>query len=428
MRCSRVAVVCAAALLTGCGDEEKTPAEQPADAREEAVRPADARPETPAGETPQSVDAADAQRGTVSETVPPEKAKTVTAAAEGTTEAPAEQGTSAESLYQQACGLLQNDSEDASKKAVEVLTKAAGLGHAAAQYKLGSCYRQGVGVPADLAQAVSWFEKSAAANDPQAQRELAFMYHQGEGVERDLAKAEQYYSAVTAQNPDDVESLVLLGFVQAETEDRLPEAVSTFRKAVEKGNPYAQVALGVLTLQGRGGIAADAAEAYRLFAASAEQEVADALCNQGYCLETGTGTAKDEARAVECYTKAIAALPLPQAKYNLSLCYLNGRGVAKDVQKAMPLLVDAANAGLADALCELSRCCALGIGVPKDEKQAFDLCAQAAQAGSAEAQYALAQYFRGGEVVEKDETFARKCLEAAAANGHALAKKELEAK
>ena len=76
----------------------------------------------------------------------------------------------------------------------------------------------------------------------------------------------------------------------------------------------------------------------------------------------------------------------------------------------------------------LSRCCALGIGVPKDEKQAFDLCAQAAQAGSAEAQYALAQYFRGGEVVEKDETFARKCLEAAAANGHALAKKELEAK
>lgn len=426
MRFSRVAAVCAAALLTGCGDEEKAPASQPDTAQgataqapaAETQTPELAQPAATAQSTPQP--AADASTtGPVIE---------ISKAGANTTDAAAAHPSEADVLYQQACESLKSDSEDAKKQAVASLTKAAELGHAAAQYKLGSCYRQGIGTAADLTQAVSWFEKAAAARNPQAQRELAFMYHQGEGVERDLTKAEQYYSAVTTQNLEDIESLVLLGFVQAENENRLPEAVATFRKAVEAANPYAQVALGVLTLQGRGGLTADAAEAYKLFAAAAEQGVADALCNQGYCLETGTGTAKDEAKAVECYTKAIAAVPLPQAKYNLALCYINGRGVPKDPQKAMPLLVDAANAGHPDALCELSRCCALGIGVPQDTKQAFDLCIQAAQAGSAEAQYTLARYFQQGEVTEKDESFARQCLETAAANGHELARKEQENK
>lgn len=408
---SRAAVLCAAAFLTSCGDDEQQPAAQPGQSADRG---------TPAADTSAAVEA------TPTKGAEPQQADA--AVAESST--PADQGMSQEqravALYQEAAEELKQDTDEARKKAFAVLTQAAELGYAEAQYSLGGCYREGVGTEVDMAKAAACFEKAAEQNHRRAQREIAFLYHQGIGVERDLGKAERYYRAAAEAAEPDVESMVLLGLVLAEDEQRMEEAVACFRKASELGNPYAQAVLGVLTLQGRGGIPADPTAAYKLFSSAAQQGISDALCNQGYCLQKGIGTARDEAQAVVCYSKAVEKTGHSQAKYNLSLCYLYGIGTAKDVEKALPLLVEASNAGVADATCELARCCALGIGMAQDEDKAFAICLQAAQKGSAEAQYTLARYFREGGVVEKNEAYARRCLETAAANGHPQAGKELE--
>ena len=59
------------------------------------------------------------------------------------------------------------------EKAAELLTAAAERGDANAQYRLGSLYRLGLGVPQDQNQARNWFTQSAAKGDKRAAEILA---------------------------------------------------------------------------------------------------------------------------------------------------------------------------------------------------------------------------------------------------------------
>jgi len=51
----------------------------------------------------------------------------------------------------------------------------------------------GVGVPADLEEAVKWYRLSAKQGNADAQNNLATMYAEGEGVEKDTHKAAEWY-------------------------------------------------------------------------------------------------------------------------------------------------------------------------------------------------------------------------------------------
>ena len=53
--------------------------------------------------------------------------------------------------------------------------KAAAGGQTVAMVQLGELYRQGHGVPKDIAQARQWFEKAAASGDASASKALAGM-------------------------------------------------------------------------------------------------------------------------------------------------------------------------------------------------------------------------------------------------------------
>ena len=58
-------------------------------------------------------------------------------------------------------------------KSVFWLRRAAGQGHADAQYALGLAYFEGKGVPRDVAQARSWIEEAAKRGHPEASRALS---------------------------------------------------------------------------------------------------------------------------------------------------------------------------------------------------------------------------------------------------------------
>ncbi len=59
-----------------------------------------------------------------------------------------------------------------------------------------------------------------------------------------------------------------------------------------------------------------------------------AQCNLGTCYEHGSGVAKDEKKAVECFQLS-AAQGDADAQCNLGNRYLDGSGVAKDEKKAV---------------------------------------------------------------------------------------------
>ena len=66
-------------------------------------------------------------------------------------------------------------------------------GDAEAQYKLGRCYANGLGVEIDMVEAVRWFTLAAEQGDAMAQCALGNCYYYGYGVDHDCMKAIEWY-------------------------------------------------------------------------------------------------------------------------------------------------------------------------------------------------------------------------------------------
>jgi uncharacterized protein len=62
-------------------------------------------------------------------------------------------------------------------------------GRPRAQFRLGSLYENGNGVPRDFAKARQWYEKAAAQGEAIAQFYLGIQFAYGEGVPLDLVQA-----------------------------------------------------------------------------------------------------------------------------------------------------------------------------------------------------------------------------------------------
>jgi len=63
-----------------------------------------------------------------------------------------------------------------------------------AQFRLGSLYENGEGVPRDFAKARQWYEKAAAQGEATAQFYLGIQSAYGEGDPLDLVQAHMWYS------------------------------------------------------------------------------------------------------------------------------------------------------------------------------------------------------------------------------------------
>jgi TPR repeat protein len=89
--------------------------------------------------------------------------------------------------------------EEITKEDVERYRELAEQGDALAQFKLGSFYYDGEGVPEDDAEAVMWFRKAAEQGHSGAQWFLGLCYANGEGVPEDDAEAAMWYRKVADQ-------------------------------------------------------------------------------------------------------------------------------------------------------------------------------------------------------------------------------------
>ncbi len=168
---------------------------------------------------------------------------------------------------------------------------------------------------------------------------------------------------------------------------QMPEAVTAWRKAADKGSTSAMVELGVL-------------------------------------LGTGSGGTKDQAEARKLFERAAEA-GNPRGVTNLAALPGSG-GAPSDPGKARALLTKAAEANSAEAQYQLGVMNADGVGGPKDDVAArtwFEKAAAQNHPGALERMGDFAESGRGGP---KDTAAAKAYYEKAAALGNDSAKTALK--
>lgn len=241
-------------------------------------------------------------------------------------------------------------------------------------------------------------EEYARQGNPTAQNALGIVYKGGFGVEKDEAKA-----------------------------------VYWFQKAVEKDFANAQVNLGEAYLSGRG-VERDPAMAAALFEKAALQDNQAGMFNLATLYIKGVGVprsfekafqyAEKAANAVaktEIYTKDNAyqspgMVVIAKAQGFLALCYRDGIGTAKDIDKSMEYLKKAARNGNLDAVMILGDAYENGKNLPRDLAEAEKCYRSAADKGMSLAQYLLGVKYSTGETIAKNLPEAIKYLTRAVDN------------
>jgi uncharacterized protein len=167
---------------------------------------------------------------------------------------------------------------------------------------------------------------------------------------------------------------------------QLPEAISAYRKAAERGSTSAMVELGVLLAAGSG-VPKDEAQARKLFERAAEAGNPRGVTNLSALSESGEAPS-DPVKARALLSKA-AETNSAEAQYQLGLMTADGVGGPKDDVAARALFEKAAAQGHPGALERMGAFAQSGRGGPQDASAAKAYYEKAAALGNEEAKAAL---------------------------------------
>jgi TPR repeat protein len=146
---------------------------------------------------------------------------------------------------------------------------------------------------------------------------------------------------------------------------------------------------------------------------AANDRAAPAMTLIGELYKEGLGARQDDAEAARWF-KLAAERGDPEGAFSLALSHLQGKGVPSSVEKARPLLEQAARSGHPAALYQLGL---LSLsGDLQDSAKAADYFRRADEAGDYDATYALGLAYKEGRGVEKDAGKALDLLRKAADN------------
>ena len=254
------------------------------------------------------------------------------------------------------------ESQNHFRKAAMIYKKLAEEGLAAAQYKLGWMYNEGIVYKRNLKKAVSWIQKSADQEYPEAQYELAQCYKKGIVVEANPQKAMDLYRAAALQGC--VEAQLDLGLWLINEDEFEPEGERWLQKAAENRNMDAMFYLGDLYSNGFNG-------------------------------------KKDLMIAAYCYHEA-AKSGNPEAQYKFGDCCISGKGLEKNVKRGLKYMLKAAANGNMEAQYQIGCMYYYGYNVDKNSEEAFKWLSKASEQSYGDAQTLLGRMYLNGEAVEKD--------------------------
>ncbi|MGZ5007538.1 MAG: J domain-containing protein [Methylobacter sp.] len=191
--------------------------------------------------------------------------------------------------------------------------------------------------------------------------------------------------------------------------------ISRANKLIWLGVPIAVVAVAVsVTMLYQSGLKTKA-----VAAASVDQEIEAKLKKAKQLLKQGQAL-----KALPLYLQ-LAEQGSAEAQFQAGLIYANGQGVAKDDKQAVGWFAKAAGQGHREAQTKLGFMYAIGKGVEQNYTLAFYWCYKAAGQGDVIAQYNLGLMYAKGQGVVKDNSLAFSWYSKAAEQGDAHAQYNL---
>ncbi|MFV3126219.1 tetratricopeptide repeat protein [Niveispirillum sp. KHB5.9] len=274
--------------------------------------------------------------------------------------------------------------------AYELYRRAAVLNNKTAFYYLGVSLQQGVGVAPDPAEACKWLLRAAEEGVAGAMRSLGLIHLRGlGGVPVDMGQAETWFRRAAIKG--DTESMALLADLHSSGKANVPnqaEAIVWYVAASDKGHAPARTALGLAHLAGKG-VVRDPTRAVDFFERAADEHP-EARFQLALCHLHGRGVAVNAELAAQHMLKA-AAQKHPDATYNYGALLYHGNGVAQDRHAALCFYGAAADLGSASGQFRMAHAHTLGREVPEDPVRAIDLFTAAAEQDHVAAQVNLAR-------------------------------------
>ncbi len=277
----------------------------------------------------------------------------------------AAQGGHIAAMYALALLLREQGGQGSLQHSVLMQEKAALAGHPTAQYGLGMLYANGQYVPRDLHKARHWLQQAQQRGNTMAQLALRELPAQPVALPqpaRALAPrantanprppvrrsqstvaranvtptngAQVGRNAADSQAAASAPDLAALGGLSTEQ----------LLKVARQGDKYAQLMLGALYEDGKGGFEQNHEQAMSWYLKSARQGYPKAQHNLALLYEDGLGVERDYKQAAIWYAKAARA-GFSESKNNLAVLHILGRGVKQDRAYAEQLLHQAVAEG-----------------------------------------------------------------------------------
>ena len=134
--------------------------------------------------------------------------------------------------------------------AVKYLTAAANLGQAVAQYRLGTLYERGQGVPADAAKAAHWYQLAANQGNRKAMHNLAVAYASGSMGKKNMAEAARWFAKAAALGLSDSQFNLAVLYERGDgVPQSLLDAYKWYSIAAASGDAESKARVGVLQSQ-----------------------------------------------------------------------------------------------------------------------------------------------------------------------------------
>lgn len=332
-------------------------------------------------------------------------------------------------------------------------------GVAEAQYYLGFCYENGMGIKKDLEIAIQWYEKAAKQGFVEAMYRLGVIY---------FSNSYNYHDDVIGINKKKAKrNFYDHSRQEKDVKGNREKAFKLFERASKQGHIEAQYRVGMCYAEGKGvkkdwGKALDCLKKIEDKIASlnihrnrktfvekvilAEKGDSEAQYFVGKCYAEGNGIGRNLRKSIEWYNKA-AKHGSAEARYQVGRCYLEGKGVKENWEKAIECFTTIqdklaclkvsedckefvkyaifAEKGSANCQFLLGLCYFRGKGVRKDWDKAINWILRSAGQNYPQAQYYLGLCYKQGKGVKMDMEKGFDCFENAAKQGLAQAQYEL---
>ncbi len=287
------------------------------------------------------------------------------------------------------CAFYGHGEPQSYEKAFNTYQQAASSGSARAYACLARMYEAGIYVEQSLVEAFEFYKKGADLGDSTSMFALGKYYEKGmvpDYVEpKGIEVAVEYYTKASVL--DNHEAITKLGYMHENGiffEQDKEKAHALYQKAADLGNALAKNFVGLYQYN-RGNYK----PAVELFKRSKELGCARAANNLGMCYEQGLGTERDLDRALECYQEA-AEKGHASGMYNLAYLYLRkAKSTKQTAQFAKAAYWFRAalseDPKMADALFYTGFLYEKGLGVDRDFHTAYSYYLKASGLGHARA-------------------------------------------